>query len=109
MSHPSPLYIIYATMKRYLIILMSLAVCGQCAAQGGVAGFFKKVGAFIDTMSVKGLDRNYIDAPEKPWQIIVKGNVNQSVLKMETSGEPSMLAATKVATSLSEQRAEPME
>lgn len=74
-------------MKRYLIILMSLAVCGQCAAQGGVAGFFKKVGAFIDTMSVKGLDSNYIDAPEKPWQIIVKGNVNQSVLKMETSGE----------------------
>ena len=40
----------------------------------------------IDSMSVKGLDRRYIDAPERPWQLIVKGSVNQSSLSMEASG-----------------------
>lgn len=36
-------------------------------------------------MSVRGVDRSYIDAPREPWQIILKGNVNQSYLKMKTS------------------------
>ena len=38
-------------------------------------------------MSVKGLDRRYIDAPERPWQLIVRGNMNQGSLTMETSGD----------------------
>lgn len=58
----------------------------RVSAQGGVPGFLKKVGTFIDTMSVRGLDRRYIDAPDKPWQLIVKGNVNQSSVKMKTAG-----------------------
>jgi hypothetical protein len=33
-------------------------------------------------MSVNGLNRNYIDAPKRPWQIILRGNINQSELKM---------------------------
>ena len=37
-------------------------------------------------MSVSGVDRRYIDAPTKPWQLIVKGNVNQSSLKMNATG-----------------------
>lgn len=37
-------------------------------------------------MSVRGVDQRYIVAPEKPWQFIVKGNMNQSSLSMETSG-----------------------
>ncbi len=49
-------------------------------------GLIKKVGTLIDSMSVRGLDRRYIDAPEKPWQIIVRGNVNQSILSMTTEG-----------------------
>lgn len=47
----------------------------------------KKVGALLDTLSVKGVDRNYIDAPKEPWQIIVKGNINQSDLKMRATGD----------------------
>lgn len=63
-----------------------LAICGQVSAQGVVPTFLKKVATLIDTMSVKGVDRRYIDAPEKPWQIIVKGNVNQSILSMRAKG-----------------------
>jgi hypothetical protein len=72
--------------KKFLAILVTLAVCGQIAAQNGVTTFIKKVGTLIDTMSVKGVDRRYIEAPEKPWQLIVRGNVSQGELSMETEG-----------------------
>ena len=73
-------------MKRLLPFLFMLAASGQTLAQGGVTAFIRKLGALVDTMSVSGVDRRYIDAPEKPWQLIVRGNVNQSSLKMVTSG-----------------------
>ena len=41
------------------------------APAGKPLTFLKKVGALIDTLSVSGLDRRYIDKPDKPWQIIV--------------------------------------
>ena len=73
-------------MKKSLLILVSLCLYGQVTAQTSITGLFKKVGTLIDSMSVRGLDRRYIDAPEKPWQIIVRGNVNQSILSMTTAG-----------------------
>ena len=71
---------------RFWVFAVVLAVCGRMLAQEGVIGFVKKVGTMLDSMSVKGLDRCYIDAPERPWQIIAKGNVNQSILSMTTAG-----------------------
>ena len=47
-----------------------------------VVSVVKKAGTFLDSMSVNGLNRNYIDAPKRPWQIILRGNINQSDLKM---------------------------
>lgn len=47
-----------------------------------VVSVVKKAGTFLDSMSVNGLNRNYIDAPKRPWQIILRGNINQSELKM---------------------------
>ena len=41
----------------------------------------------LDSMAVKGLDRRYIDAPERPWQIIARANVNQTILSMKTQGD----------------------
>ncbi|MBR1556644.1 MAG: DUF4421 family protein [Prevotella sp.] len=73
-------------MKKLLLIIVSLFLCAQTPAQTGVTGLIKKIGTKIDSMSVKGLDRCYIDAPEKPWQIIARGNVNQSILSMTTKG-----------------------
>lgn len=47
-----------------------------------VVSVVKKAGTFLDSMSVNGLNRNYIDAPKRPWQIILRGNINQSDLKL---------------------------
>ena len=94
-------------MKRWLVILMVISIGWQTLAttgqsppdtnetpDGGVSALIKKVGTLIDSMSVSGVDRRYIDAPEKPWQFIVRGNVNQSSLKMNTSGS---IGSTKFA------------
>ena len=55
-------------------------------AQGKVVSLVKKAGAMLDSMSVKGVDRRYIDAPEKPWQFILRGNVSQTIVSMSTHG-----------------------
>jgi hypothetical protein len=69
-----------------IILAIGMGCCGTATAQGGLTTFVKKVGTMIDSMSVRGLDRNYIDAPKKPWQIIAKGNVNQTIVSMNADG-----------------------
>ena len=69
-----------------IILAIGIGCCGTATAQGGLTTFVKKVGTMIDSMSVRGLDRNYIDAPKKPWQIIAKGNVNQTIVSMNADG-----------------------
>ena len=69
-----------------ILIAIGIGCYGTATAQGGLTTFMKKVGTLIDTMAVKGLDRNYIDAPKKPWQIIAKGNVNQTIVSMNADG-----------------------
>ena len=71
---------------KHILIAIGIGCCTQAMAQGKLATFVKKVGTTIDSMSVKGLDRNYIDAPEKPWQLIAKGNVNQTIVSMNANG-----------------------
>ena len=51
-----------------LIILVLLFLCGQAPAQTAVTELVRKVGTLIDSMSVKGLDRRYIEAPGETWQ-----------------------------------------
>ena len=62
------------------VLCTSLTVC----AENGVGKFFRRLGTAIDTLTVKGVDRRYIQAPEKPWQIMVKGNANEVKMNMET-------------------------
>ena len=52
-------------------------------AEGGIMGFIKKVGTTIDSMTIRGVDRRYIEMPEKPWQVILQGNINRSELNMD--------------------------
>ena len=40
-----------------------------------------KLGAFIDSMTVKGIDKRYIEVPDKPWQVVVKYNCNDMDMK----------------------------
>ena len=72
--------------SRYILLLFAIGFCGQIMAQGGLASFIRKVGTTLDSMAVKGVDQRYIGAPEKPWQIIVRGNVNQTIVSMNTTG-----------------------
>lgn len=71
---------------KYIILVLSLNFCGQAMAQGKLVSLVKSMGTFIDSMSVRGVDRRYIDAPEKPWQLIVRGNVSQTIVSMRTQG-----------------------
>jgi hypothetical protein len=71
---------------KHILIAIGIGCCGTATAQGGLTTFMKKVGTLIDSMAVKGLDRNYIDAPKEPWQIIAKGNVNQTIVSMNADG-----------------------
>jgi hypothetical protein len=73
--------IIPATMLLFAVMLFSL----PASAGGGIPGIIKKVGAFIDTLAIKGVDPNYLEIPEKPWQVVLKGNVNQSDLKLNST------------------------
>ena len=68
------------------MLVISVSFCGQTMAQGELISFLKKIGTKLDSMAVKGVDRRYIDAPERPWQIIARGNVNQTVVSMNTEG-----------------------
>ena len=68
---------------KYILLVMVVGLCGQTMAQ---ESFIRKVGTFIDSMSVKGLDRRYIDAPKRPWQIIARGNVYQTIVSMNSKG-----------------------
>ena len=73
-------------LLKYLVLVIGLSISSQMMAQGGVISLIKKVGTLIDTMSVRGVDRCYIEAPEKPWQLIVRGNVSQTIVSMNTKG-----------------------
>lgn len=67
-----------------LVIVSSISV--PVMAQGGLKGFFKKLGTKLDSMAVKGVDRRYIDAPKRPWQIILRGNISQTIVSMHSEG-----------------------
>ena len=62
----------------------------------GVVGLVRKLGALIDTMATRGIDRNYIEVPKRPWQVIVKGNVNQTVLNLKSQIDGSAMFANVV-------------
>ena len=74
-------------LLKCIMLVVGLGVSGQAMAQGNPFSLVKKLGTFIDSMSVRGVDRRYIDAPEKPWQLIVKGNVSQTIVSMRTQGQ----------------------
>ena len=60
--------------KKLFLLVFALGMALPTLADDGslppVTGFLGKLGALLDSMAVKGLDRRYIDVPEKPWQVI---------------------------------------
>ena len=43
-----------------------------------------KVGAFIDTMATRGVDKRYIYVPERPWQLVLKNHINDMDMNVES-------------------------
>ncbi len=81
-------------MKCQRLFTLTVAVLLQTTfvMAGNPIKLLKKVGTFIDSAAVKGVDRRYIDAPKEPWQIMLKGNVNQSDLKMAAEDRDEFLS-----------------
>lgn len=78
-------------MKRAIIVLLCLIPIFSFATEmtdgdnpKGVKGLVSGIGRFIDSMTVRGVDPRYIEAPQKPWQIIANGNISQSDLKLSS-------------------------
>lgn len=38
-------------------------------------------------MAVSGIDRQYIDVPTRPWQVIMRGNISQTIMSLKTEGD----------------------
>ena len=77
-------------MKRIEAIVAFLMICvigalaqepvlGEQHAKGGI---LRRLATFIDSLAVRGIDRRYLEASERPWQVILQGNVNQSSLRL---------------------------
>ena len=72
--------------KQMVATLALLLVCTTASAQFNVLKLAKKVTEFFDSMAVKGIDPRYIEVPERPWQVVLRGNMNQSIVSMHTEG-----------------------
>lgn len=76
---------------RLALLILTMTAPLFAHVEGGVLGFIKKVGTRIDSMTIRGVDRRYIEMPEKPWQVILQGNINRSVLEMDALVDASRL------------------
>ena len=45
---------------------------------------FKRLLNLIDTTSVRGIDPNYIEIPEKPWAFVLRSNLSQSFVNLRS-------------------------
>lgn len=60
--------------------------CSQLPAQTGMSKLLKKATTKKDSMVVRGVDRRYIDIPDQPWLIMLRGNISQTIVSMKTNG-----------------------
>lgn len=72
--------------KYSLVILILTLFCSQLPAQTGVHKLLKKMSTKKDSMVVRGVDRRYIDIPDQPWLIMLRGNISQTIVSMKTNG-----------------------
>ena len=52
-----------------------------------------KLGAFIDTMATRGIDKRYIYVPERPWQLVLKNHINNMDMRVESTVTEADLAS----------------
>ena len=76
-------------MKRtVLLVLLSLFISCVSSAQERkpwVMRTIKKLGTFIDSMAVRGIDQRYLEIPKSPWQVMLKYHMNDMDLRSTVS------------------------
>lgn len=76
------------TVRRTLAAFISLTLfCTSLTAQERkpwLSRTLSNIGTFIDSLSARGIDQRYIEVPEKPWQVMLRFNVNDMDLKSYT-------------------------
>lgn len=76
-------------MKRTTAFLIALALpLSMTVAQERkpfLVRAVNKLGAFIDTMATRGIDKRYIYVPERPWQLVLKNHINDMDMRVESS------------------------
>jgi len=74
-------------LKKAVLLTCFFALLPFVAAYGGDGkpSWGRRLLNYIDTLSVRGIDRNYIGLPEKPWQVVVRGSVNQANFDMNST------------------------
>lgn len=83
-------------MKKWVVYLLIFPFCNLVLAQekkNWVLRNLGKLGAFIDTMTVRGIDPSYIEVPQKPWQLILRYNTNDMHMTSRTKIDQEQLAA----------------
>ena len=74
-------------MKRisvFLIVLtLSLSMAVAQERKPWLVRTVNKLGAFIDTIASRGVDKRYIYVPERPWQLVLKNHVNDMDMNVE--------------------------
>ena len=83
-------------MKRTTAFLIALALPLSMAIAQERKPFLvravNKLGAFIDTMATRGIDKRYIYVPERPWQLVLKNHINDMDMRVESSLSEADLA-----------------
>ena len=72
-----------------LLVLFSMAAMAGSGNRNPVLRLAKNVMGLIDTLAVRGIDRDYIDVPKRPWQVTIRGNTNWATLKMSSTIDAS--------------------
>lgn len=72
-------------IRRLSLLFLLLCFCQLTFAGGRKGNVLKKLGLLIDNSTRKGIDSTYIIVPEKPWQLILQNNVNQTTYNMKAT------------------------
>lgn len=84
-------------MKRISVFLIALTLSLSAAVaqerKPWLVRTVNKVGAFIDTLATRGIDKRYIYVPERPWQLVLKNHLNDMDMNVESTIGEEVLAS----------------
>lgn len=78
--------------QKLFCVLFTLCCAASVGAQSsdhaehhGLMRVVYAVKNYIDSSAVRGIDHSYIGVPDRPWQVVARSNVSQSILRMHST------------------------